>query len=282
MLFKKKNKTTDGHSEMSFVEHLDVLRAHLFRSVVAVAAGAIIIVVFNNFIVQKILLGPIHADFPTYVYLCKISNYLHLGSKLCMQEITLDMQSNTVTGQFDVYLTVIVIGGFVMAFPYVFWQFWQFVKPGLTKREVQNSNGVIFWVSFLFFIGILFGYFVISPYTVNFFANFKLDGKIRNIWTINSYFNTILPLTLGSGLAFQLPLVLYFLAKVGVVSARTLAGFRRYAYLIIIVVAGFITPPDMLSQIICSVPIILLYEISIWLCKSVEKKQAEEERKEWS
>jgi sec-independent protein translocase protein TatC len=281
MLFNKKNKASEN-SEMTFVEHLDVLRVHLFRSVVAIAIGAVVMVAFNNFIVQRILLGPIHADFPTYTYLCKVSNYLHLGSRLCMQDIKLDMQSNTVTGQFDVYLTVIVIGGIIIAFPYVFWQFWQFVKPGLTSKEIQNTGGVIFWVSFLFFIGILFGYFVISPYTINFFANFRLDNKIRNIWTINSYFNTILPLTLGSGLAFQLPLVLYFLAKIGVVSAHTLAGFRRYAYLIIIVVAGFITPPDMLSQIICSVPIILLYEISIWVCRRVEKKQQNEEAQEWS
>ena len=277
-----KNRKSSENAEMTFVEHLDVLRAHLFRSVVAISIGAVIMAVFNNFIVQRILLGPTRADFPTYTFLCKASNYLHLGSKLCMQDIALNMQSNTVTGQFDVYLSVIVIGGFVMAFPYVFWQFWKFVKPGLTKKEIQSTGGVIFWVSFLFFIGVLFGYFVISPYTINFFANFTLDGKIKNIWTITSYFNTVLPLTLGSGLAFQLPLVLYFLAKIGIVSARTLAGFRRYAYLIIIVVAGFITPPDMLSQIICSVPIILLYEISIWLCKGVEKQQRKEELQEWS
>ncbi|MBS1641278.1 MAG: twin-arginine translocase subunit TatC [Bacteroidetes bacterium] len=282
MLFNRKNNSNSSEkAEMSFIEHLDVLRSHLFKSVVATTIGAIVVAVFNNFIVQRILLGPTRGDFPTYTLLCKVSNYLKLGSSLCMKEIKLEMQSNTVSGQFDVYLNVIVIGGFVIAFPYIFWQFWKFAKPALTQKELKNSRGVIFWVSTLFFIGILFGYFVISPYTINFFANFSLDEKIKNIWTINSYFNTVLPLTLGSGLAFQLPLVLYFLAKVGVVSATTLKKFRRYAYLTIIVVAGFITPPDMLSQIICSVPIILLYEISIILCRKVEIKENNKAAQEW-
>jgi sec-independent protein translocase protein TatC len=274
MALNRTSTSDNERAEMSFVEHLDVLRAHLFRSAIAVTIGGIVMAIYNSFIVQKILLGPTRSDFPTYTFLCKVSGQLGLGDKLCMKEIKLEMQSNTVSGQFDVYLTSIVIGGFVMAFPYVFWQFWKFVRPALTHKEVNNTRGVIFWVSLLFFVGILFGYFVISPYTVNFFANFTLDPKIKNFWTITSYFNTILPLTLGSGLAFQLPLVLFFLAKVGIVSATSLKGFRRYAYLTIIVVAGVITPPDMLSQIICSVPIILLYEISILLCKRVEKKQA--------
>ncbi|MBS1627976.1 MAG: twin-arginine translocase subunit TatC [Bacteroidetes bacterium] len=282
MLFNRKNNSNPSEkAEMSFIEHLDVLRSHLFKSVVATTIGAIVVAIFNNFIVQRILLGPTRGDFPTYSLLCRASNYLKLGSSLCMKEIKLEMQSNTVSGQFDVYLNVIVIGGFVIAFPYIFWQFWKFAKPALTQKELKNSRGVIFWVSTLFFIGILFGYFVISPYTINFFANFSLDEKIKNIWTINSYFNTILPLTLGSGLAFQLPLVLYFLAKVGVVSATALKKFRRYAYLTIIVVAGFITPPDMLSQIICSVPIILLYEISIIICRKVEIKENNKAAQEW-
>jgi sec-independent protein translocase protein TatC len=282
MLFGKKENAASENAEMTFVEHLDVLRSHLFKAVVATTIGAVFVAIFNKFIVQRILLGPTRSDFPTYALLCKASNYFNLGSSLCMKDFRLEMQSNTVSGQFDIYLNVIVIGGFVLAFPYVFLQFWKFIKPGLTRNELHNTRGVIFWVSTLFFIGVLFGYFVVSPYTINFFANFTLDAKIKNIWTITSYFNTVLPLTLGSGLAFQLPLVLYFLAKVGVVSATTLKGFRRYAYLTIVVVAGFITPPDMLSQIICSAPIIILYEISILLCVRVEKQQKKDEVQEWS
>jgi sec-independent protein translocase protein TatC len=191
------------------------------------------------------------------------------------------MQSQAVAGQFDVYFNIILIGGFIIAFPYVFWQFWKFAKPALTDKELRNTRGVIFWVSLLFFIGVLFGYFVIAPYTIHFFANFKIDENIENIWTIGNYFNTIVPLILGAGLAFQLPLVMYFLAKVGVVSSKYLRRARKYAILIMLIVAGIITPPDMLSQIVCTLPLMLLYEISIWLCVKVEKQEKKEEA-EWN
>lgn len=274
------NKVNTEKSEMTFVEHLDALRVHLLRCAIATAIGAVFMAIYNDFIVQRILLGPTRSDFPTYTYLCKLSNYLGFGNKFCMKEIHLEMQSNTITGQFDVYLDVIVIGGFVVAFPYILWQFWKFVKPALNNNELNNSKGVIFWVSLLFFIGIMFGYFVLSPYTINFFANFSLDDKIKNIPTISSYFSTILPLTLGCGLAFQLPLILFFLAKVGIVSATSLKAFRKYAILIIVVLTGIITPPDMFSQIICSIPLVILYEVGILVCRSVEKKQIKKEL-EW-
>lgn len=274
------SKTNTGKSEMTFVEHLEVLRTHLFRCAIATAIGAIFMAIYNDFVVQRILLGPTRSDFPTYTYLCKLSNYFGFGNKFCMKEIHLEMQSNTITGQFDVYLDVIVIGGFIIAFPYILWQFWKFVKPALNSKELNNSRGVIFWVSLLFFIGIMFGYFVLSPYTINFFANFSLDSKIKNIPTISSYFNTVLPLTLGCGLAFQLPLILFFLAKVGIVSATSLKAFRKYAILIIVVLTGIITPPDMFSQIICSIPLVILYEVGILVCRRVEKKQIKKEL-EW-
>jgi sec-independent protein translocase protein TatC len=258
--------------EMSFFEHLDELRSHIFKSAVAIAIGACLMAYYNNFIVRKILMGPMHSDFATYTFLCRVGNRFNLGSTLCLHQISIKMQSNVVGGQFGVYFNIILIGGFILAFPYVFWQFWKFIKPGLTDNEAKNTRGVIFWVSFLFFIGVLFGYFVLAPYTVNFFANFSLDDNIENLWTINSYFNTIVPLILGAGLAFQLPLVMYFLAKADIVSSVYLKRVRKYAILIIFIVSAIITPPDMLSQIICAIPLVLLYEISILLCKRVEKK----------
>ncbi len=261
---------------MSFIEHIDELRKHLFRSVVAIVLGAIVMAVFNNFIVKKILMGPTHPDFATYYYLCKLGKVLGLGNKLCLNEIHVKMQSNAVAGQFSVYLNIILIGGFIIGFPYIFWQFWKFVKPALKTNEIKGTRGVIFWVSTLFFIGVLFGYFIVAPYTINFFANFSLDDNIENIWTIASYFNTMVPLILGSGIAFQLPLVLYFLAKVNVVSSTFLRKYRRHAILIIAIVTSIITPPDMLSTIICSIPLVLLYEISIFLCVKVEKKKQKE------
>ena len=276
-----RNLGSGAKAEMSFFEHLDELRGHLFKSALAVVLGAIVMAVYNKFIVKKILMGPTHGDFPTYGILCKISQKLGLGSKLCMEQINVKMQSTAVAGQFDVYFNILLIGGFILAFPYVFWQFWKFTKPALTSKELKNTRGVIFWVSLLFFTGVFFGYFVIAPYTINFFSRFSIDDSIQNIWTIASYFNTIVPLILGAGLAFQLPLVMYFLAKVGVVSAKYLRRVRKYAILIMLIVAGIITPPDMLSQIVCTIPLMLLYEISVWLCARVEKKKKEQEA-EWN
>ncbi|HEV2481874.1 MAG TPA: twin-arginine translocase subunit TatC [Puia sp.] len=275
-LFKSRTRNGDDQ-EMSFIEHLDVLRGHLFKSALAVAVGAILMAVYNKFIVTRILMGPTHPDFWTYRTLCELGQKWGFGNKLCMAEIHLRMQSNAVAGQFDTYFNIILIGGFILAFPYVFWQFWKFTKPALKEKELRNTRGVIFWVSVLFFLGVLFGYFVIAPYTISFFANFSLDTNIENIWTIGSYFTTISQLILGAGLAFQLPLVMYFLAKIGVVSAAYLRRVRKYAILIIVIVASIITPPDMLSTIVASVPLIILYEISILLCVKVEKKQAKEE-----
>lgn len=262
---------------MSFIEHLDVLRGHLFKSAIGVAIGAIVMAIYNKFIVTRILMGPTHPDFWTYRELCALSQKWGLGNKLCMAEIHVKMQSNAVSGQFDTYFNIILIGGFIIAFPYVFWQFWKFTKPALKEKELRNTRGVIFWVSMLFFLGVLFGYFVIAPYTISFFANFSLDSNIENIWTIGNYFTTVSQLILGAGLAFQLPLAMYFLAKIGVVSATYLRRVRKYAILVIVIVASIITPPDMLSTIVASVPLILLYEISVLLCVKVEKKQARED-----
>ncbi len=281
MKFFKSNSGSTPKAEMSFADHIDELRSHLFRSAIAIVLGAIIVGIYNKFITQKILMGPTHKDFLTYRMLCKLGQSLGLGSQLCMQEISVKLQSNTVAGEFGVFMNIILIGGFVVAFPYVFYQFWKFVKPALNTKELRSSSGVIFWVSVLFFSGIFFGYFVIAPYTINFFANFSLDDNIENKWTIMSYFNTIVPLILGAGLAFQLPLVLYFLARINIVNAALLKKGRRYAILGIVILASIITPPDMLSTIIVSIPIYFLYEVSILLCVKVEKKRKKEEE-EWS
>ncbi len=270
---------------MSFIDHLEVLRGHLFRSVLAIVVGGIIVAVYNDFFVKKVLMGPTHADFPTYAWLCKAGRAMGLGDALCMKEIGVKMQSTSVSGQFSMFFTVIIIGGLIISFPYVFYEFWKFIKPALTKKELNKTRGVIFWVSLLFFMGVSFGYFVIAPYTVNFFANFQLDESIVNQWTITSYIDTLIPLILGTGLAFQLPLVMYFLSKVGLVTPDWLRSVRKYAIVIILVVAGVITPPDIISQIIVSVPLLVLYEVSIWLSARVAREQKEAEEKEdleWS
>lgn len=274
--------SNNSKKEMSFIEHLDELRDRLFRSAVAIIIGGILMWYYDDFFIKKVLMGPLHNDFPTYRFLCNVGHYIGFGSKFCMENIAVTMQSTTVAGQFGVFFNIILIGGFILSFPYIFWQFWQFIKPGLTRKEISGTRGVIFWVSFLFFLGVLFGYFVIAPYSVNFFAKFSIDSTIENRWTIASYFNTLVPIILAAGLAFQLPLVIYFLAKAGVVSVSFLRRSRRYAILIIFVLASMITPPDIISPFVCALPLLLLYEVSIWLCVGVEKKQKKKELQEWS
>jgi len=281
-LFAWRKKNNEERAEMSFIEHLEVLRGHLFRSALAIAAGAIVFIVYNTFFVREVLMGPTHADFPTYKWLCKLGHAIGLGDNMCMKDIGLKMQSTSVSGQFSMYFTLIFVGGIIVAFPYIFWEFWRFIKPALTKKELSKTRGVIFWVSFLFFLGITFGYFIIAPYTVNFFANFQLDDNIENRWTITSYIDTLVPLILGTGLSFQLPLVMFFLAKVGLMSPDFLRRNRKYAIVIILILAGIITPPDVISQIICTIPLLLLYEISIWLTAKVQKEKELQEKEEWS
>jgi len=272
----------DERAEMSFIDHLDVLRKHLFRSVVAVAIGAVVAGIYNNFIVKSILLGPTHASFPTYGIICRVGKYLRMGEALCMNGIQMRLQSTVVFGQFSMWFTVILVSGLILAFPYVFYQFWKFIKPALTKKEASRTRGVIFWVSLLFFMGVLFGYFVVTPFALNFFYHFQLDAAVENIWTINSYIDMMLPLVLGAGLCFQLPLVIFFLAKIGIVTAAYLTKMMKYAIVIIFIVAGVITPgPDVVSQLSVALPLLLLYFVSILLAKSVDKQKAKEE-KEWS
>lgn len=267
---------------MSFVDHLEVLRGHLFRSVIAIVIGAVIIMIYQSFFIKKVLLGPTKPDFPTYGFFCRIGKAIHLEKALCMQGIGIKMQSTSVAGQFSTFISILLIGGIIIAFPYIFYEFWRFVKPALTKKELKNTRGVIFWVSFLFFLGVAFGYFVIAPYTLNFFGNFQLDENIENRWALSSYFDTMIPLILGTGLAFQLPLVMIVLAKIGIVSATYLRKVRKYSIVIILIVAAIITPgPDVISQMTVAIPLLLLYEISILLTRRIEKEK-EEEEKEWS
>jgi sec-independent protein translocase protein TatC len=281
--FFRRGGRSDNRAEMSFIDHLEELRGHLFRSVIAIVIGAIVMGVYQDFFIKKVLLGPTHADFPTYGFLCRVGRSLGIEKALCMEGIAIKMQSTGVTTQFSTFFSVLLIGGVIIAFPYIFWEFWKFIKPALNRKELQNTRGVIFWVSLLFFTGVFFGYFVVAPYTINFFGNFQLDENIENRWTIASYFDTIIPLILGAGLAFQLPLLMVFLAKIGIVSATYLRKVRRYSIVIIMIVAAIITPgPDVISQLTVAIPLLLLYEVSILLTRKIERQRKEDEIKEWS
>ena len=278
----KKKEGSEEKAEMSFIDHLEVLRKHLFRSVLFIVLGMIVAGIYNDFIVDKIVLGPIHEDFVTFKKICEWGRQIGLGDKMCIGKIGVTMQNVDTTGQVSLFFTSMFVTGFILAFPFVFREFWRFVKPALTKNELKKTRGVIFWVSFLFFTGVLFGYFILMPFSMNFLATFTMSDSIQNIWTIKSYINTMMPLVLGSGLAFQMPLVMFFLAKIGIVSGSFLRKNRRYAIVVILIVAAIITPPDVISQIVVTLPLWLLYEISIVLASRVEKEKARQEKEEWS
>lgn len=279
-LFKKGTKV--DRAEMSFMDHLEDLRAHLFRAVIAIVIGAVVVAIYYRPLFRNLLMGPLHTDFITYRAMCKLGHKLGLAEAMCVNEIPVNMQNVVMTGQITLLFTFIAIGGIILAFPYIFWEFWRFVKPALTPNEKSTTRGVVFWVSFLFFLGICFGYLVIAPYTVNFLASFTLDDAIKNEWSVTSYIDTMLPLVLGTGLTFQLPLVILFLTKIGIVGPSFLRKYRRHAIVIILIVAAAITPPDVISQCIVTLPIYFLYEISIRLSARAEKKRLKAEEAEWS
>jgi sec-independent protein translocase protein TatC len=257
---------------MSFIDHLEALRWHIMRALMAILIGAIAVFVKMDFFFGKVVMGPANKDFITYRALCKFSNWVGLGDAMCMEEINLKLISTQMSSQFMMSFTIAFVGGFIIAFPYVFWEFWKFIRPALTEKEVRKTGGMIFWVSLLFFTGVAFGYFLIAPYTVNFFAAYTLSPMIANTFTVADYIDNIVSLVVGTGVVFQLPLAVYFLAKIGLVTAQFLRTYRKFAVVIILVLAAVITPPDVLSQLIVTVPLWFLYEISIGIAARVNKK----------
>ena len=288
MALKKFFKNTPEKAEMSFVDHLEELRWHIMRSVIALLVGGIVVFVKMDFFFGQVVMGPANKDFITYRALCKFSHAVGLGESMCLESINLKLISTQMSSQFMMSFTIAMVGGFIVAFPYIFWEFWRFTRPALTQKEQRKTRGIIFWVSLLFFMGVAFGYFLIAPYTVNFFASYTLDPLIANTFTVADYIDNIVSLVLGTGIVFQLPLVVLFLSKVGILTPTFLKNNRKYAFVIILVIAAIITPPDVISQLIVTMPILLLYEISIWISakavKGLEEDQVIEDDKleEWS
>lgn len=243
--------------EMSFLEHLEVLRWHLVRSVSAIFIVAIAAFIAKDFLFDTLLLGPKSGDFWTYRMLCK---YLNL---LCMDEMPFDLINISMSGQFTTHIMVSMIAGFVVAFPYIVFEVWRFIKPGLHKSERKYANGMVFYVSLLFALGVLFGYYFIAPLSVNFLGSYQVSETIRNQIDLNSYFSTIATLVLASGIVFELPILIYFLTKIGVVTPDSLRQYRRHAIVAILLLAAVITPPDVSSQVLVFFPLMLLYEVSI-------------------
>lgn len=272
-------------AEMSFIDHLEELRGHIVRSILAIMVAAIVIFIYRNWVFDNIITGPINPDFITYRAMCHLSHLLHVGDALCMPPVKIDMQTTTFGGQFISSITMAFVGGFMVAFPYVFWEFWRFVKPALKEKETSNTKFVIFWVSFFFFTGAMFGFFLLGPFTFNFLAGFQLGTKGTLITrpTLNDYLDNLTNIILGCGIAFELPVLAYILTKIGLITPAYLRKTRKYAVVILLVIAAVITPsPDWMSQMIVFLPLWFLYELSIIISARVHKEDKRKEAEEWS
>ena len=282
--FFNKNENNDGKAEMSFIDHLEALRWHIVRSGLVWLTAAIVIFTKIDWIFDKIIFAPAQSDFITYSALCKFSHYIGIGDALCMPPINLQLQGNTISGPFMSAISISMIGGLIVAFPYLFWELWRFIKPALSTKELKYSKGSIFWVTLCFFCGAAFGYYLLAPFTFNFLANFTLGSTnaYKYMPTLDDYIDTLNNIILGCGISFELPVLAYVLAKIGLISADFLKKYRKYAFVIILILAAVITPsPDWTSQIIVAVPLLILYELSVFIAARVDKENAKKE-KEWS
>lgn len=256
--------------EMSFLGHLEELRWRLVRSSAVIIGAAAVIFYFTDPIVKNIYLAMSKTDFLTYRFFCWLSNSFGLSDILCANDIPIQIQSIEMTKQFSTNMYFALIGGFIISFPFIFYQLWSFIKPGLKTQEIKFTKRIVLQSSLLFFIGILFGYFMISPLCVQFFGGYKLTDEIQNNFTISSYMSMITTSTFLSGLFFELPVVMYILSKIGVINSRTLKKFRKHALVVILILSALVTPPDVISQILVTIPIYLLFELGIFVTKKAE------------
>jgi sec-independent protein translocase protein TatC len=251
---------------MSFLDHLEELRWRLLRAAVAVIIFSTVIWIYQREIMENVFLNMVDPHFITFELLCK-----YLG--VCVDQIHVDFQSTTLAGQFSYALMMSIMGGVVLAFPYIFYQLWSFIKPALKGNEKDMAKGIVFYVSLLFFLGILFGYYIVAPLSVQFFGAFQITPEIKTDVTIASYMSTILSTVFYTGLFFLFPIVTFLLVKIGLFTPDFLIKYRKHAIVVILILAAVITPPDVISQVIVTIPIYLLFEVSILVAKRVVKQE---------
>lgn len=262
------------NNEMSFLQHLEILRWHLIRSVIVIIIFGIILFMNNDIVFGKIIFGPKHPDFLTYRAFCKFSEVVLGNNSLCIDKINFELTNFDLSGQFTKHIWISFLGGLVLAFPYILWELWRFVKPALKTNEKKSSTGFMLASTFLFLIGILFAYYIIAPLTINFLGNYSVYDEIQNRISLDSYISTITTLVLATGLVFELPVVIYFLSRFGVITPKFMRKYRKHAIVIILIVAAIITPsPDVASQLLVAIPLYVLYEVSVFVSAYVVAKQ---------
>lgn len=273
-----KNKGKSLEAEMSFFEHLEVLRWHIIRAVVAVAVFAILSFTFYDFVFNQIIMGPKNLDFWTYRMMCKVGDLLNLDG-FCVEKIPFNIINTELAGQFMLQINSCLLMAVALGFPYLLFEVWLFVKPALTDVERKSASGFVFYASILFALGALFGYYIVVPLSVNFLANVSLSTEITNQITIDSYLSTIATLTLGCGVIFLLPILIFILSKLGLMTPQFMRASRRYAIVIILIIAAIITPTaDIITLLTVSAPMFILYELSISVSANVHRKKQLKEK----
>ena len=273
-------KKMSQESEMTFIQHLEVLRHHLMRSAVAVLVLAILAFINKSFLFDTVIFGPKQADFITFQWLCQLSEFLAVKTPyfvsdpamLCIGQDFPALQNIDMAGQFTSHIMVSMIAGMIVATPYLLWELWRFIKPGLEAKEATYARGVVFWGSLLFGLGVMFGYYIISPLSVNFFFTYSISDDVQTLPTLSTYISTVTGVVLAAGIVFELPLVVYFLSKVGVLSPDILKTYRKHFVVAALILSAIITPPDIFSQVLVTIPLLFLYEISIYISGRVVAK----------
>jgi sec-independent protein translocase protein TatC len=259
---------------MTFLEHLEVLRGHLLRSFASVGVFAIVAFLLKNIIFDHILLAPKSVDFFTNRLLCRLGHLINTD-KLCINDVPIQLINIDMAGQFRMHMMISIYGGMILAAPYIFWELYRFITPALRDKERKYSRGMVFYTSMLFILGILFGYFLIVPLTINFLGGYNVSADVLNQINLKSYIGTIMSLIFATGLVFELPILVYFLSKVGIVTPTFMRKYRRHAIIVILVIAAIITPPDIFSQTMVAIPMYGLFEISILVSARIEKQRNE-------
>lgn len=274
---RKKNKDTDG--DMTFLQHLEELRWHIIRAILAIVAGAIVAFMFKNFIFDTVILAPNNPDFITNRLLCRLADAVNAPA-LCINQNPVELISIKMSGQFTTHINISLVAGLIMAFPYVFWEFWSFFRPALYEKERKYARGAVAMASLLFLTGILFGYFIITPLSINFLGSYRVSDIVNNQINITSYIGSVTSVALSAGITFELPIVVFFLARIGVVTPEFMRKYRKHSIVVVLLIAAVITPPDVFSLILVTIPLILLYELSIFIAARVVRKRAEQDAAE--
>lgn len=275
--------TEHQQNQMTFLQHLEVLRWILVRVVSVVFLFSIFVFVFREWIFSKIIFAPMRNDFWTYKVLCDATHYLNKFAPSlisadagCFSELTMKVIAPKMTTEFMTAMLVAFIGGMIFSFPYIIWEVWRFLKPALYNNEQKNARGLVFFTSVLFSAGILFGYFFIAPLSIHFLGNFSVSPTIEKLPSLNSYMGILASTTLAAGVIFELPILVYFLSRIGLLTPEFMRKYRRHAFVVTLLLAAIITPPDIFSQILICIPIVFLYEISIYISAFVVRRKKSE------